>query len=243
MVSMADALGMQDYHTLYDDGVNAALKGTRPNPNQLLIGDDVKDPPAKGKVFPKPVDKTHKFVLKAKKPPKLRIVIVDADDKPVKGKAWKLTAPKALTGTTKGNGLIEVPDLGFQDKSGTLEVTWRTTHPPKAAAAAAPPALTKPKYPRPIMVSEFKDDPPKAPVAADDVITFTLKIGSLPTFNDDKGVRARLHNLGYPCLVDSEATITKKAVTAFQKGRLKQKTPSGVAADVQTDVRDKHDHL
>src|SRR6266478_7762676 len=125
MVSLADRLGMQDYHTLYDDGVNAALKGSRPNPNQLLIGDDVKDPPTKGKVHPKAVDKTHTFVVKAKKSPKLRIVLVDAEGKPVAGKAWKLTAPKALTGTTKKDGLIEVPDLPPQDKDGALEVTWQ----------------------------------------------------------------------------------------------------------------------
>ncbi len=140
MVSLADRLGMQDYHTLYDDGVNAALKGSRPNPNQLLIGDDVKDPPTKGKVHPKAVDKTHTFVVKAKKSPKLRIVLVDAEGKPVAGKAWKLTAPKALTGTTKKDGLIEVPDLPPQDKDGA----WRSPGSgPRPRRRRRPPRIRK----------------------------------------------------------------------------------------------------
>jgi hypothetical protein len=243
MVSLADSLGMQDYHTLYDDAVNSALKGRRPNPNQLLIFDNVKDPPSKGKVHKKGVDKTWTFVVKPKKPPKLRIVMVDAEDKPMAGKAWKLTAPKALTGTTKKDGLIEVPDLPPQAKAGALEVTWQTTKAKKAAPAPKDPVIKKPTYPRPIKVSEFTDDQPKAPTAADDVIQFTLKIGGLPTFNDDSGVRARLRNLGYTCRRGSAAEFTKKCVKAFQRGRLKQKTPSGVAADIRNDARDRHDNL
>jgi hypothetical protein len=243
MVSLADSLGMQDYHTLYDDGVNSALKGARPNPNQLLIGDDVKDPPAKGKVHPKPVDQTHTFVVKPKKPPKLRIVLIDAEGKPLAGKAWKLTTPKALTGTTKKDGLIEVPDLPFQDKAGALEVTWQKTKATKAATPPKDPEIKKPTYPRPIKIAEFTDDPPTAPTPADDVINFTLKIGSLPVFSDDSGTRGRLHNLGYSCLVDSDAAATKKSVKAFQRGWLKQKTPSGVTADIRNDARDKHDQL
>src|SRR3954451_12408042 len=106
MVSLADSLGMQDYHTLYDDGVNAALKGKRPNPNQLNIGDEVADPPGKGKVFKKAVDQTWNFVVKPKKLPKLRIVIVDSSGAPKAGKVGRLTAPLAVTGMTKKNGLI-----------------------------------------------------------------------------------------------------------------------------------------
>jgi hypothetical protein len=241
MVSLADKLGMNDYHTLYDDGVNSALKGTRPTPNQLLIDDEWKDPPSKGKVYTKAVDKTWKFVVKPKKLPKLRIVLVDADDKPLSGKAWKMTAPKALSGTTKGDGLIEVPDLPPQEKAGLMEVTWQKTKPAKAPEAPKDPVITKPTYPRPIKASEFTEDVPPAPSAADDVVEFTLQIGSLPTFNDDSGVRARLHNLGYSCVRGSGADETKRSVQAFQRGTLKQKTPSGNAADIRNDVRDKHD--
>lgn len=241
MVSLADKLGMQDYHTLYDDAVNAALKKTRPNPNQLAVGDEVEEPKDKGKAFAKPVDKTHVFVVKAKKLPKLRIVMVDSDDKPLAGKAWKLTAPKAASGTTKKDGLIEVPDFPPQDKAGALEVTWQQTKAKPAAAAVADPPITKPVYPRPIKASEFTDDAVPAPTAANDVMQFTLKIGSLGHFELDSGARARLHNLGYNVLPYSDANVTKKAVEAFQRGRLNQKTPSGVIAEIHGKARDKHD--
>jgi hypothetical protein len=243
MVSLADKLGMQDYHTLYDDGVNATLKRRRPNPNQLLIGDEWQDPPSKGKVHQKPVDKTWKFVVKPKKPPKLRIVVVDAENKPLAGKKWNLTAPKALSGTTKKDGLIEVPDLPPQEKNGVLEVTWQKTKPKKAAPAPKEPAITAPTYPRPIKPAEFTEDAPTAPSAADDVVQFTMKIGSLPTFNHDSGVRARLRSLGFGCRRGSDNERTKKCVELFQRVHLKQNAPSGRVSDVRNDVRDKHDNL
>src|SRR5512140_864944 len=93
-VSIADQLGCNDYHSVWDDGANSALKGSRPNPNQLVKGDEVK-PASKTKTVSKAVDSTWVFVVKTKKLPKLSIVIVDKDDKPLAGKAWRLTAPKA----------------------------------------------------------------------------------------------------------------------------------------------------
>jgi hypothetical protein len=242
MVSLADSLGMHDYHTLYDDGVNAALKGTRPNPDQLAVGDDVKLPPTKGKVHSKAVDQTWTFVIKAKKPTKLRIVIVDSKDESLAGKPWSYSAPKALSGKTKNDGLIEIADFPPQETAAAFELTWRETKPPKPPKPEEDKKFKTPTYPRPIKASEFKDDAPKAPDAADDKIEFTLKIGSLPDFDSDKGVLARLHNLGHACEPDSDATVTIKAVKAFQRARLGQKTPSGAAADIRASARDKHDH-
>lgn len=242
MVSLADSLGMHDYHTLYDDGVNAGLKGTRPNPNQLVEGDDVKLPPTKGKVHSKAVDQTWTFVIKAKKPTKLRVVMVDGKDKPLAGKSWAYSAPKALSGKTKGNGLIEIADFPPQEVAAAFELSWRETKPLKPAKPEKDEKFKKPTYPRPIKASEFTDDAPKAADAADDKIDFTLKIGSLPDFDSDKGVRARLHNLGHACEPDSDATVTTKIVKAFQRARLAQKTPSGAAADIRASARDKHDH-
>jgi len=242
MVSLADSLGMHDYHTLYDDGSNAALKKTRPNPNQLKVGDVVNDPPAKGKVHKKPADRALKFAIKPKKPPKLRIVVVDGDGQPQSGKNWQLTAPKVVKGTTKKDGLIEIPDFDPQQKNGALEVEWQKT---KAAKPAKPPKekeIKKPTYPRPIKADEFTDDPPTAPTAVDDIMQFTLKIGSMPPFSEDTGTRSRLHNLGFPCKPDSDGPTTQKSVKAYQRSRLKQKTPSGVLADIRNDARDKHDN-
>jgi len=242
MVSLADKLGMQDYHTLYDDAVNSTLKGKRPNPNQLWIGDEWTDPPSKGKVFPKAVDKTWKFAVKPKKLPKLRIILVDAENKPLAGKDWKMTAPKAASGTTKKDGLIEITGLPPQEKTGSIEVTWQKTKPAKPAKAAKDPEIKKPTYPRPIKTSEFTEDAPPAPSAADDVVEFTMKIGSLPTYNDDSGTRARMHNLGFGCGRGSDSESTKKCVAAYQRNILKQNSPSGKAKDIRDDVRDRHDN-
>jgi hypothetical protein len=243
MVSLADKLGMQDYHTLYDDTVNATLKRRRPNPNQLRFGDNWQDPPGKGKVYSKAVDKTWTFFLKPKKLPKLRIVLVDAENKPLPGTAWKLTAPKALSGKTTKNGLIEIPDFPPQERSGTLEVTWKRRPPQKPSPAPQERAVTKPTYPRPIKGSEFSEDLPQAPSGAGNLVVFALKIGGLPTFDEDSGVRARLHNLGYGCYRGSDSERTKKCVLAFQRWHLKQETPSGRVSEIRKDARDNHDNL
>ena len=242
MVSLADSLGMQDYHTLYDDGSNSALKGTRQNPNQLKVGDTVNVPAAKGKVYKKPADQSWTFVVKPKKPPKLRIVIVDGEGQPQSGKAWNLTAPSTQKGTTKADGLIEISDLDPQAKNGSLDLTWQKTKAKKPAKPPKEKEIKTPTYPRPIKASEFNDTQPTAPTAADDVMQFTLKIGSMPPFSEDTGTLSRLHNLGFPCQPDSDATASKKSVQAFQRVRLKQKTPSGALADIRNDARDKHDN-
>ena len=243
MVSLADALGMQDYHTLYDDAVNATLKADRPNPNQLVVGDDVKLPPGKGKVHAKAVDAVWTFVVKAKKPAKLRIALVDAEAKGLAGKEWRLTTPQALSGKTKGNGLIEIANIPLQAVSAALEVTWRKTTPPKPVAPPKSKKITDPTYPRPIVVADFTDDAPPAHDAADDVASFTLKVGSLPSHNVDDGVRARLNNLGHGCAPGATAEVTMQAVKAFQRARQKQDKPSGLVSDVRPEVRKQHDQL
>ncbi len=243
MVSLADGLGMQDYHTLYDDELNADLKATRPNPNQLVVGDDVKLPVAKGKVHSKAVDATWTFVVKLKKLPKLRIVLVDAEGKGMAGKEWQLTAPQVLTGKTKKDGLIEIPDIPPQAVDGAMEITWRKTTAPKPVTPPAEKKVSKPTYPRPIVIADFTDDAPPAHDAAEDVAKFTLKVGSLPSYNVDDGVRARLNNLGGGCAPGAAIDVTSRAVKAFQRGRLKQKDPSGVTTDLTDSARTQHDQL
>jgi hypothetical protein len=240
-VSIADTLEFKDYRSVWDDGVNAALKGKRPNPNQLLAGDEVKATTDKKKMVSKAVDQTWTFEVKTKKLPKLRIVLLDKEDKPVAKLKWNLTAPVAKSGTTKADGLIEVADLDPQAKAGTLKVEWQKTKTP-AKKAEKDPVIKKPTYPRPIKASEFKDEMPDPPDPADDKMEWTLKIGSLPTFDDVTGVQSRLYNLGFRCDPDTKADKTGDCVKAYQRVRLKQDTPSGAPADVQAGLRDKHDN-
>lgn len=240
-VSIADQLGSRDYHTIWDDGANSALKGTRPNANQLVKGDAIQ-PAAKGKKVDKAVDSTYTFVLKTRKLPKVSIVIVDKEDKPLSGKPWRITSPQAASGTTDATGKIEIPNIDPQAKSGTLQVDWRKT--PAATPATTPPdpVITTPVYPRAIKVSEFKDTKPAAPPVSDDTIEWSVKIGSMPSFNDVSGVQARLNNLGFRCDPDAKTVSTTDDVKTYQRTRLKSATPSGVPADIQDDIRNRHDN-
>ena len=242
-VSIAAQLGFQDYRSLWDDAQNDGLKRTRPNPNQLVVGDDVKATLDKKKTVTKGVDGTHTFALTGKKLPTLRLILLDREGKALAGTSWELTAPKAATGKTKSDGVIRIADLDPASTSGTLKVVWRKSTPPKKKAEEKDEPVKKPTYPRPIKASEFTDKLPDPPDEADNTIEWTLKIGSLSTFDTESGVTARLYNLGFRCdPAAPDAAVTTASVKAYQRTLLKAKTPSGASADVQTDVRDRHDN-
>jgi len=240
-VSIADQLGYHDYHTVWDDGSNAALKGKRPNPNQLVLGDDVASPVPKTKTVQKAVDNTWVLVVKNKKLPKLRVIVIDKEDKPLNGKKWRLSSPKNAKGSTGPDGLIEIADLDPQSKTGTLQVDWRETK-KVARKKETDPKITQPTYPRPIKVSEFKDQAADPPGKGDDTVQWDLKIGSLASFDDVTGVQGRLHNLGFRCDPEGQAALTQADVKTYQRTRLKSAAPSGAPADIQTDIRNRHDN-
>jgi hypothetical protein len=241
-VSVADQLGFRDYHSIWDYAANSALKGKRPNPNQLLLADNITIPTDKTKIVNKAVDSAWTFIVKTKQLPKLRVVLVDNEDKPLSGKSWNLTAPKNASGKTKKNGLIEVAELDAQAKAGTLTVEWQKSKPAPKKTPPKDPVITKPVYPRAIKASDFTDAAPPAPDPSDDTMEWTLKIGSLPTFDDVSGVCARLYNLGFRCEPDTKANLTGDCVKVYQRTRLKEKTPSGAFADIESGLRDFHDN-
>ncbi len=243
IVSIADQLGFRDYHSVWDYAPNAALKQAtnRPNPNQLAINDNVQVPADKTKSFMKAVDQTWIFAVKARKLPKLRIIILGGRGSPLAGKKWKLTGAATASGTTKDDGLIDISDLDPQVKDGTLTVEW---HKSKRSATKKPkPAkIDRPTYPRPIDATEFEDDAPVLPDKADDTIVWTLKIGSSQSFNVLAGLQGRLHNLGSRCDTSSDATATAKCVKAYQRSKLDDTNPNGTWSDIQGDLRNRHDN-
>ena len=242
-VSIAAQLGFNDYRSLWDDAQNDGLKRTRPNPNQLVVGDDVKATLDKKKSAVKAVDGTHSFVLTGKKLPTLRLVLLDREGKAMSGKSWELTAPTTASGKTKSDGLIKIADLDPAATAGAIKVVWTKTTPPKKKEEKEDAPVKKPTYPRPIKASEFTDKVPDPPDAADDTIEWTLKIGSLSTFDTEPGVTARLHNLGFRCdPAAPDPAVTTASVKAYQRTLLNAKTPSGASADIQADVRNRHDN-
>ena len=188
----------------------------------------------------KAVDQTWTFSIKPKKLPKLRLVLVDGEDKPLAGKAWTLTAPKALTGTTKKDGLIEVRSSaagnGWRSRSHLAETKAKSRRQLRQGSgdqeAHLPPAYQGERVHR---------RRPEAPTAADDVMQFTLNIGSLPPFSDDTACVHASTTSAYRCVPTRTPPRRRRAVKAFQRGRLKQKTPSGALADIRHRRADKHD--
>ena len=135
------------------------------------------------------------------------------------GRDWQLTAPKAESGKTKEDGLIET-EIPPDAKSGTLKVTKifeaPVIPPDPPAAAAADPSLVV--YPRPIAPGEFKDAAPPDPATLENDVEWTLKIGSLPCPKEDAGVIARLENLGYSCGSETSPGPKTAAAVKFMRG-------------------------
>lgn len=232
ILSIAKALGVRDYKTLWD--ANGTLKAKRPNPNMLVAGDTVEEPP-KTKKDVKKSGKKWEFTVTASKPASLRLVLLGPDAKPLAEAAWALSEPVVKNGTTGPTGEIKVDDLPVDAKKGVLKVT------PKAAAPSTSSTSTvassgPPPYPPPIKSAEFTDAM-RAAEPEDAFVEWELLIGSLPSHNDTSGVIARLDNLG----AGNAGTRTARSVKAFQRSFLDQKNGSGTPSDIQDSLKEKHD--
>jgi hypothetical protein len=239
-ISLADKWGFREYLTAWNNAKNKDLKAGRPNPNQLLEGDVLNAPDQKDKTVKKFTDQVWTFVVKTKKPAKLRLVLVDKNCAPLSGKAWELLSPIKRSGTTGAGGLIEVAEIPLQETSASLKVKLsEPPAPPPPEPPAAAPVIPTP-YPPDIVEVEFTDkDPSKE--SPSHTAEWTLQVGSLPTYNADEGVRARLHNLGFGCDVEDGADVSARAVKAYQRFFLKNMNGTGVAKDIESDIRDRHD--
>lgn len=121
---IAKHYGFLDYRTIYDHPQNQPLKNKRPNPHVLYPGDQVYIPDKKPKVENRATGQVHRFKI-AKPRAELKIVIKDADGKPVPDTPYKLMVEGLLLeGTTNEEGLLaqEIP-IGAQ--TGTLELPER----------------------------------------------------------------------------------------------------------------------
>lgn len=240
LLSIADRLGFRSYHSIWDQPQNNTLKKDRPNPNMLVKGDVLNAPDQNTKVEKKPLDQTWTFVVKNRKPFKLSLVLIDKDDKPLSGKQWELKTPVSQKGATGGDGLAEITGLKPGDKAATLKVTMEAARTPPNKIPPAAPAGGPPPYPPAIVAADFKDKMPD-PDYSEQVVEWNLTIGGMPSFNDKTGVLARLHNLGFGCDIDSDDETASRAVKAYQNLYMNNKNGSGLTADIQNDLRPRHD--
>jgi hypothetical protein len=94
---IAHAFGYSDYDTIWNDPNNAALKQLRKNPHVLFPGDSIFIPDKESQTYPRPTEKRHDFVLKAK-PLQIKIRMERAYLKAISSTQCDLTV-----GTDKGD--------------------------------------------------------------------------------------------------------------------------------------------
>lgn len=245
--SLADKAGFSSYVAVYQDGANAELRNARPNPNMLVPGDAVTVPDRAEKEVDAATGQEHKFKVKSTQV-KLRIVLIDEEDKAVSGKPYRLEiGGQQIDGTTPKNGCIEqvIPVLAT---GGTLTLDPDAEPPPEPAPApppeAPPPSADPPPYPPPVKAADYRDKLDPAYVGNDLLpVRFNLAIGSLPSFNEVIGVQARLANLAFDCRGEAgeAGPGTTAAVKAYQHKY--GGGDSGAPADIQDAIRDKHDKV
>jgi hypothetical protein len=240
--SLAASHGFLDYKGIYDAAENADLKKTRPNPNTLVQGDKVVVPDKKEKKAPAAAGSSHKFMVK-KTVVKLRILLRDKGDKPIKGKDWTLkVGGKTLKGNSPDGQISQ--DVDATAKSGTLEIDCGPKPAPAAPSPAPAPAPGPATYPPAIAAADFLDEPDEAYLGKDETtVRWALSIGGLPSYNVAAGVQQRLQNLGFDPFGASgdkdDDVKTKSAVSSYQtKYKLAK---SGKTTDIQDDIRDRHD--
>lgn len=108
------------WKTIWDDGKNAALKAKRPNPNQLVEGDELWLPDKGSKTVSKPVDAKHTFKRKGE-PTRLKLQLLSMGD-PRKNEPYTLTfGDQVVHGSTDDQGKIDEPIPG-EVKTATLKL-------------------------------------------------------------------------------------------------------------------------
>jgi hypothetical protein len=166
---IAESEGFGDFHIIWDDPNNAALKAIR-DPHVLFPGDEIFIPDRQDKTEVKPTTQVHFFEVNI---PKLflRLRVHDLDNRPVEaapcdlGLVGKNTVPK----DTDKEGLV-IPEERIPRLLKQGELLVHVQKPPAKKGDAPPP---------------------------EQKMKFDLRIGSLNPEKKLSGQQARLNNLGY----------------------------------------------
>lgn len=117
---LAAANGFGETKDVWDDPGNAALKDKGRTPCILAVDDVVTIPDKKPKVESAPTGEEHAFVVKRPKV-RLRVVIKDRADKPVKDTPCTVTCKGApAEGNLDGGGKLDTP-IGLDAVEGKIE--------------------------------------------------------------------------------------------------------------------------
>jgi N-acetylmuramoyl-L-alanine amidase len=90
LFTIAKKYGFEDWHSIYDDALNAEFRKIRPNPNIIYPGDVLNVPDKKSKTIGAPTGKTHYFEVN-QQVCWLRILIKDEEGEPLANKKYRLS--------------------------------------------------------------------------------------------------------------------------------------------------------
>ena len=191
-------------------------------------------------------EREHEVTLVVGARGKLQVVLLDKEDKPIPSKVWELLSPIRANGKTAADGLIKVENIALDQKAGELRVDMGppAKQPAKPTPAPAPAATDPPANPPPIKADHFKDKAPEAkpPDPTPGVVEWSLKLGLLPDYDNDDGVKSRLQNLGFGCNSSSDKDATAFAVKSYQMRYLKKRDGKGEPSEIKDDILKRHDN-
>lgn len=132
LTSIAAKYGFRDYHTIWDDGNNAALKAKRKNPNVLYPGDVLFIPEKQQKILNRPTGSAYVFRVKRQQL-ELWLVVKDRDHVPVANTKCTLKIDSSSEQlTTDGEGrihkLIPPTAQGGSITVGDMEIPIKVGH-------------------------------------------------------------------------------------------------------------------
>ena len=96
------------WRTVWDYGKNGALRQKRPQPNQLVPGDEVVLPPKGDKSVSKPTDALHKFKFKGE-PARLKFQLMCMGEPRANLRYTLSYGDQVIHGTTDGEGKLDEP--------------------------------------------------------------------------------------------------------------------------------------
>ena len=126
LAKIADQFQINDYHLIWDDPHNAALKQARVSPNVLYPGDSLYIPDKRQKQDSRVTDQKHVHQV-SRLGAKLIIVLRDAGYDPIKNTPYKLqiegtTQPDTPPTQTDGGGKFIKSPLGLDAHVGQLRI-------------------------------------------------------------------------------------------------------------------------
>ena len=154
-------------------------------------------------------------------------------DKPRKNVTWKMLSPVKKNGVTGASGIISV-DVPNGTSSAKLEISTPAVA-QQLTLAPTSAAHTPTDYPIKIQHGDWLDDMSSVSPPTNTPTTWSFKVAELPSLESDKGLKARLENLGFA------TRRLESAVTAYQYIYLNQANGSGKLADIKADLMQRHD--